>query len=178
MAQKYNCVVFYSLNFLKPIHVQNIHLLPQYTPNNNVECGQVSECKTSIFELAKFDEHWISQYQSHENISSMTCLGIMQKLAWLHQHSRYQWNFFSFRTDLSTHLALFHQLQTCLGFLLLLPLVVVVVVYIIELQQHSPLSNNTSLTTYVHQMIISLPFCLNIWRTMNMLFQCPLNHTQ
>ena len=31
------CVVFYSLNFLKPVHVQNVHLLPQYTPNNDVE---------------------------------------------------------------------------------------------------------------------------------------------
>ena len=40
---------------------------------------------------------------------------------WLHQHSRYQWNFSFFRTDLSTHLAPFHRLQTCLGFLLFLP---------------------------------------------------------
>ena len=31
------CLVFYPLNFLKPINVQNIHLLPQYTPNNDVE---------------------------------------------------------------------------------------------------------------------------------------------
>ena len=30
--------------------------------------GQVSECKASIFELAKFDEHWIYGYQSHENL--------------------------------------------------------------------------------------------------------------
>ena len=28
--------------------------------------------KASIFELAKFDKHWISQYQSHENIASLT----------------------------------------------------------------------------------------------------------
>ena len=28
------CVVFYSLNFLKFVHIQNVHLLPQYTPNN------------------------------------------------------------------------------------------------------------------------------------------------
>ena len=52
-------------------------------------------------------------------------------------------------TDLSTHLAALHRLQTCLGFLLLLPLVVVVVLVcqiqpanVIELQ-HSSLSNNT-----------------------------------
>ena len=74
----------------------------------------------------------------------------------------YQLYFSFFRTDLSTHLAPFHRLQTCLGFLLLLPLVVVVVYQIqpssiVELQQHSPLSNNTSVTTYVHQIIISPP---------------------
>ena len=33
----------------------------------------------SIFELAKFDGHWISRYQSHKNIASMTSLGIVQK---------------------------------------------------------------------------------------------------
>ena len=43
--------------------------------------GQVSEYKASIFELAKFDEHWISRYQSHENIVSNTSLGIMKKPA-------------------------------------------------------------------------------------------------
>ena len=31
------CVVFYSLNFLKHVHVQNVHFLSQYTPNNDVE---------------------------------------------------------------------------------------------------------------------------------------------
>ena len=40
---------------------------------------QISEDKASIFELAKFDEHWISRYQYHENIASMT-LGIVQNL--------------------------------------------------------------------------------------------------
>ena len=82
------CVVLYSLNFLKPVHVQNIHLLPQYTPNNVVKRGQVSECKTSIFKFAKFEKHWISRCQSHENTAWMTSLGIVQKPAWLHQHSQ------------------------------------------------------------------------------------------
>ena len=50
---------------------------------------QVSESKASILELVKFDEHWISRYQSQENIASMTSLGIVQKPAGLHQHSRY-----------------------------------------------------------------------------------------
>ena len=31
------CVVFYSLNFLKPLHIQNVHLLTQYTPDNDIE---------------------------------------------------------------------------------------------------------------------------------------------
>ena len=57
---------------------------------------------------------------------------------------------------LSTHVAPFPRLQTCLWFLLLLPLLMVVVHQtqpskVIELQQHSPLSNNNSVTTYVHQ---------------------------
>ena len=39
--------------------------------------GQVSECKASTIELAKFDECRIS----HENIASMTSLGIVQKPA-------------------------------------------------------------------------------------------------
>ena len=75
-------------------------------------------------ECSKFNEQWISRDQSHKNIASKISLGIVRKPAWLYQHSLYQWNFF-FRTDLSRHLAPFHRLQTCLVFLLLLPLVVV-----------------------------------------------------
>ena len=88
------CVVFCSLNFLKPVHVRNVLHLLQYTPHNDVEQRDMPsrvllmECKASIFELAKFDELWISRYLSHENIVSMTSLGIVQKPAWLHQHSR------------------------------------------------------------------------------------------
>ena len=155
------CVVFYSLNFLKPVRVHNVHLLQQYNPKSDVERGQFSECKISIFELAKFDEHRIPRYQSHEIFNPMTSLGIVQKPAWLHQHTRYQWNFSFFRTDLSTHLSLFHRLQTCLEFLLLPLLVVVYQIKpsnVVEIQQHSPLSNNNSVTTYVHRMIITRPW--------------------
>ena len=62
-------------------------------------CGQVSEFKASIFWLVKFDEHRISRCLSHENITTMTSLGIVQKPAGLHQHSRYRWNFSIFRDD-------------------------------------------------------------------------------
>ena len=31
----------YSLNFLKPVYVQNVHLVPQYTPNNDVEQSDI-----------------------------------------------------------------------------------------------------------------------------------------
>ena len=92
-----------------------------------------------------------------------------------------------FRTDLSTHLSPFHPLQTCLGFLFLLPLVVVVVVAyqiqvsnVVELQQHSPFSNNTSITTYVHRMIISPPCLFKHMKNderVAMFFQCLLDHT-
>ena len=109
----------------------------------------------------------------------------MQKPARLHQHSRYKWNFSFFRTDLSTHLALFHQLKTCLGFLSLLPLLVVVYQIqppnVVELQQHYELSTNISVTTYVHQMIISPP-CLFIHmkndERVATLVQSLLDHTQ
>ena len=79
-----------------------------------------------------------------------------------------------FRTDLPTYLAQFHRLQTCLGFLLLSPLLVVVHQIqssnIVELE-NSTISNNTSVTTYVHRMVISPHVCLNTWRTMNV-FLC------
>ena len=80
MSHKYICVLFYSLNFLKPVHDQNVHLLPQYTPNNDVEREQVSECKASTFQLAKFDEHWIFRYKSHENIASRLLWGSWKNL--------------------------------------------------------------------------------------------------
>ena len=41
---------------------------------------KVSECKAFIFELAKFDEHWISRYQFHENIASIFSSKIVQNL--------------------------------------------------------------------------------------------------
>ena len=131
-----------------------------------------------------FDENWIPRYQSRENITSMTSLGIVKKPAWLHLHSRFQWNFSFFRTDLPTHLTPFHRLRTCLGFLLLLPLLVVVYQIqpssIIELQ-HSQVSNNTSVITYVHRMIISQPFLfkhIEEDERVTMFFQCLPEHAQ
>ena len=83
------------------------------------------------------------------------------------------------------NIAPFHRLQTCLGFLLLLPLLVLVYQIqpfnVVELYQHSPLSNNTSVTTYIHRMIMSLP-CLFKHKKkderVTMLSQCLLDHTQ
>ena len=52
---------------------------------------------------------------------------------------------------------------------------------VVELQQHSPLSNNTSVITYVHRMIISPPCLSKPWRTMNVLLcllQCLVDHIQ
>ena len=88
-------------------------------------------------------------------------------------------------TYLSTYLSPFHRLQTLLGFMLLLLLLVVVVYQIqpsnvVELQR-SPLSINTSITTYVHRIIIS-PSCLfkhmKNGERIAMLFQCLLDHPQ
>ena len=95
---------------------------------------------------------------SREHVS-MTSLGIVQKPASLYQLSPYQRDFSFFNTDLSTQFTPFHWFQTCLEFLLLLPLLVVVyqiqTLQVVELQQQSPISNNTSVTTYVHRKIIS-----------------------
>ena len=114
----------------------------------------------------------------------MTSLGIVQKPSWLHQHCRYQCNFSLLRSDLSTHLAPFHRLQPRLGFLLLLPLLVVVYQIqpfnVVELQ-HSPLSNSTSVTSYIHRMIISPPCLFKHMKNdgcVAMFFQCLLDHTQ
>ena len=76
------------------------------------------------------------------------------------------------------------MLRTCLWFLLLLSLLVMV--YQIqpsndlELQKHSTLSNNTSVTTYDHRMIISSPSLFKHMKNdehVAMLFQCLLYHT-
>ena len=88
-----------------------------------------------------------------------------------------------FRTDISTHLAPFHRLQMCIGFLLLLLLLVVVYQIqpsnVVELQQHSPLSNNTSVTPLSND---NFPPCLFKHKKNDecvaMLFQCLLDHTQ
>ena len=126
----------------------------------------------------------ISRYQSHGNIASMTSLGILQKPAWLQKTTRHQWNFSFFRTNLSTHLAPFHRLQTCLGFLFLLPSLVTVYQIqpfnVVELHQYSPLSNNTLITTYVHRLISSPPCLFKHMKNDErvMLFQCLLDHTQ
>ena len=44
--------VFYSLNFLKPVHVQIVHLLPQYTLNNDVEQSDIPSA------LLLMEYHW------------------------------------------------------------------------------------------------------------------------
>ena len=103
----------------------------------------------------------------------------------MHQLSRHQWNLSFSRTDLSTHLAPCHRLQTCLGLLLLLPLLVVVYQIqpsnVVELQQRSPLFSHTLVTTYVHRMIISPPCLFKHMKhdeSVAMLFQCFLDHTK
>ena len=131
MRQKYNlcCVVFYSLNFLTPVHGQNAHLLPQYTPNNDVEQSDIpaglflieynwwhvrNSMKTGFLytNLTRTFPTilWGSCKYLYDCISTLVISGISLFSAPTFQHN----------------LAKFHQLQTCLGFLLLLPLYVVV----------------------------------------------------
>ena len=59
--------------------------------------------------------------------------------------------------------------------LVIAPLLVVVYKiqssYVFEFQQHSPVSNNTPVTTCVHRLIISSPCFLCTWRKMNMLLR-------
>ena len=106
--------------------------------------------------------------------------GDVQKPAWLHQHSSYKWNSSFFRTDLST-LRTVHRLQTFLGFLLLLPCWWWYTNSTLQRRWTSTLTNFTSVTTYVHRMIIS-PSCLFKYmkndERVAMLFQCLQDHKQ
>ena len=69
--------------------------------------------------MATVSDHSSSTWPSLNN--KTTTAGIVQKPAWLHQHTHCQWNFSFSRTDLSTHLPPFHRLHNFLGFSLLLP---------------------------------------------------------
>ena len=100
------CVVFNSLNFLKPVRVQNVHLLSQYTSNNNAEQSDIPS------RLLLMEYHWW-HVQNSVNTGFLgtnltrtlpqCLLWGSAKPVWLHQHSRYELNFSFFRTDLSTH---------------------------------------------------------------------------
>ena len=48
-----HCVLFYSSNFLKPVHVQNVQLLTQFIPNNvsNNSVNGISLMTCSIFNV-------------------------------------------------------------------------------------------------------------------------------
>ena len=94
-------------------------------------------------------------------------------------------------TSLSSAPTFEHILHRCIDFklvsdsCLLLPLLVVVYQIqpsnLVELQQHSPLSNNTSVTSYVYRMIISPPYLFKHKKNNDrvaMIFQCLLYHTQ
>ena len=88
-------------------------------------------------------------------------------------------------SDLSTHLEPFYLLKTFPGFLLLLPLLAVVYQIqpsnVVELQLPFPFYNNTSVTTYIHRMIISRPCWFKHMKKderVAMLFQCLPDHTQ
>ena len=87
----------------------------------------------------------------------------LQRLLWESCKNLHDCTSNIFISGTSLSFAPFHLLQICLGFLLLLPLSVMVyqiqLSNVVELQQHSPHSNNTSVTTYVHRKIISPP-CL------------------
>ena len=45
-------VMFYSLNFLQPVHVQSVHLLIEYTPYNDMEQNKMSSG------LLLMEYHW------------------------------------------------------------------------------------------------------------------------
>ena len=124
-------------------------ITPAYLGRPHLVCGHVSECKASTFEYTKFDEHWISRYQSHEDIASMTSLGIVQKPAWLHMHSRYQWNFsfsaptFQYMLHRSIDFKLISDSSYCYSCWWWCTKIQTS--NVVKIQQHSPLSNNNSL---------------------------------
>ena len=119
-----------------------------------------------------------------DTTASMTSLGIVQKPAWLHQLPCYQWNFiFPHRPSNTSYN--FPSISN-------LSRILVIVTFVgggvpdSTLQRrwtsrHSPLSNNTSVTSYIHRMIISSPCLFKHMKNderVAMLFQCLLDHTQ
>ena len=112
--------VFYSWDFLRLIHLQNVHLLSQYTPNYDVEPSYTPSGLLSVELL----------FLPHRPFNTSCTIPLTSNLSWI---------------------------------LVIVSLSVVVVCQIqpsnvVELQKHSPLSNNTLVTTYVHRMIISPPY--------------------
>ena len=186
--QKYNSVVYYSFNFLKHIHVQNVHLLPQYTPNNDVEQRDIPS-GLSLMEYY----FWASRIRWTLNfsipISREHCLNVVFG-------DRAKTCITASALSLSVELLFLSHRPfntSCivpstsnLSRILVIVTLVGGGVPNWTLQRHwssnhSPIVSNPSVTTYVHRMIISPP-CL--FKNMKkdghvaMLFQCRLDHTQ
>ena len=123
--------MFYSLNYLQPVHVKNIHLLPQYTPNNDVEQSDIPPGLLSVELLFLLHRPFNTSCTVPSTLNLSRILVIVTVVGGGVPNSTLQ------RRWTSTN---------------------------------SPLSNNTSITTYDHRMIISPLFvCLNTCRTMDVL---------
>ena len=150
---------------VKPIHVRNIHLRPQYTPNNNVEHSNIpsglllkeyhsQHVKNSIntgfldINLTRTLPQlllWGSCKNLHYCIRTLVISGTYSS-APTFQHILHH----SIEFKLVSDSCYCYPCWWCTKFNPPASL---------NFQQHSPLSNNTSVTTYVQRLIIS-PLCL------------------
>ena len=161
------CVLFYSLSFHKPEHVQNVHLLPQYTPNNDIEQSDI------LSGLLLMEYHWwyIQNVMNFGFLDTNLMRTLPQWLLWgscKNLHDCISILFIS-GTSLSSALTFDHMLHRSINFKLVSNSFHCYSCWwwctkfnpptSLNFQQHFPLSNDTSVTTYNHRMIISPP-CL------------------
>ena len=176
--------MFYSLNFLKPVHVQNVYLPPQYTPNNYVEQSDIPwivangilfwACKirwTLDFSIQISGEHCLNDFFGDRAKTCMTAWALSLSVELLFLPHR------PFNTSCTVP-----STSNLSRILVTVTLVGGGIPYSI-LRSHwtsTTFSSNTSVTTYVHRMIIYPPCLFKHMKNLErvaMLFQYLLHHT-
>ena len=147
--------MFYSLTFLKHVHVQNVHFLPQYTRDNDVEQRNIP----SGLLLMEYN-FWARKIQWTRDFSVSTrehCLNGDRVKTCMTASALS----LAAKVLFLPHLP-FNTSCTVPSTSNLSRILVIVTLCGGVLQQHYPLSDNTSINIYVHRHV-----CLNTW-TMNM----------
>ena len=147
---------------VKPVHVQNAHLLPQYTRNNDASNVNKSRNVRRPFlssqnsmntgflntNLTRIYPQW-RLWDCAKTCMTASALSLSLERLFLPHRS---FNI-SCTVPSTSNLSRILVTVTLVGMVYQIQLSNVV-----ELQQYSPLTNTTSAITYVHRMIISPPF--------------------